>query len=54
MIIILLFIFAGGAVMNIETYNRREEMYIPPNKYHKIFVEKWYLILFQIKGNIFM
>lgn len=23
--------------------------FIPLNKYHKVFVEKWYLILFQIK-----
>lgn len=28
-----------------------EAMYIPPNKYHKMFVEKWYLILFQIKDD---
>lgn len=28
-----------------------EESYIPPNKYHKMFVEKWYLILYQIKDN---
>ena len=28
-----------------------EEMYIPPNKYHKMFVEKWYLILYQIKDD---
>ncbi|MCD8078716.1 MAG: type II toxin-antitoxin system RelE/ParE family toxin [Lachnospiraceae bacterium] len=26
-------------------------MYIPPNKYHKMFVEKWYLILYQIKDE---
>lgn len=25
--------------------------YIPPNKYHKMFVEKWYLILYQVKDN---
>lgn len=24
---------------------------IPPNKYHKIFVQKWYLILYQIKDQ---
>ncbi|MGI6413134.1 MAG: type II toxin-antitoxin system RelE/ParE family toxin [Syntrophomonadaceae bacterium] len=24
---------------------------IPPNKYHKMFVEKWYLILYQIKDQ---
>ncbi len=26
-----------------------EAEFIPPNKYHKMFVEKWYLILYQIK-----
>lgn len=25
--------------------------YIPPNKYHKMFVQKWYLILYQIKDQ---
>lgn len=25
-----------------------EEMYLPPNKYHKLFVEKWCLVLYQI------
>jgi plasmid stabilization system protein ParE len=25
--------------------------FIPPNKYHKMFVEKWYLILYQVKGQ---
>jgi len=24
---------------------------IPPNKYHKMFVKKWYLILYQIKDQ---
>lgn len=28
-----------------------EETYIPPNKYHKMFVEKWYLVLYQIKDD---
>lgn len=28
-----------------------EEPYIPPNKYHKMFVEKWYLVLYQIKDD---
>lgn len=28
------------------------EIYIPPNKYHKMFVKKWYLILYQIQDNI--
>lgn len=26
--------------------------FIPPNKYHKMFVEKWYLVLYQIKDQI--
>ena len=28
-----------------------EEPYIPPNKYHKMFVEKWYLVLYQIQDD---
>jgi len=28
------------------------ELYIPPNKYHKMYIENWYLVLFQIKDNI--
>ena len=28
-----------------------EESYIPPNKYHKMFVENWYLILYQIQDD---
>ncbi len=28
-----------------------EEMYITPNKYHKIFVEKWYLIIYQVQDD---
>ena len=28
-----------------------EAEFIPPNKYHKMFVEKWYLILYQIKDK---
>ncbi len=28
-----------------------EEMYITPNKYHKMFIEKWYLIFYQIRDN---
>ncbi len=28
-----------------------EAEFIPPNKYHKMFVEKWYLILYQIKNQ---
>ncbi len=29
-----------------------ETEFIPPNKYHKMFVEKWYLIIYQIKDEI--
>ena len=25
--------------------------FIPPNKYHKMFIEKWYLVLYQIKDQ---
>ena len=28
-----------------------EEMYFTPNKYHRMFVEKWYLILYQIQDD---
>lgn len=28
-----------------------EEMYITPNKYHKMFIPKWYLVLYQIKDD---
>ncbi len=28
-----------------------DEMYIPPNKYHKMFIKKNYIVLFQIQDN---
>ena len=28
-----------------------EELYITPNKYDKMFVEKWYLVLYQIQDD---
>lgn len=28
-----------------------EEEYIPANKYHKMFIEKWYLVLYQIQDD---
>ena len=28
------------------------EEYIPANKYHKLYVENWYLVLYQIKDDI--
>ena len=27
------------------------EPYITPNKYHKIFIHKWYIVLYQIKDD---
>jgi hypothetical protein len=27
------------------------EQYIPQNKYHKMYIENWYLVLFQIKDS---
>lgn len=32
-----------------ERYAFLQGEYIPPNKYHKMYVENWYLILYQIK-----
>lgn len=28
-----------------------QEDYIPPNKYHKMFIDNWYLVLYQIKDD---
>lgn len=28
-----------------------EELYIPSGQYHKMFIEKWYLVLFQIRDD---
>lgn len=28
-----------------------QEAYIPPNKYHKMFIQNWYLILYQIRDD---
>ena len=28
-----------------------EELYITPNQYHKMFIEKWYLVLYQIQDD---
>ncbi|HBG42923.1 MAG TPA: plasmid stabilization protein [Firmicutes bacterium] len=25
--------------------------FIPPNKYHKMFVEKWYLVIYQVRNQ---
>ena len=28
-----------------------EELYITPNKYHKMLIEKWFLVLYQIQDD---
>ena len=28
-----------------------EEVYVPKNKYHKMFIDKWYLVLYQIQDD---
>ena len=28
-----------------------EEAYVPKNKYHKLFIDKWYLVLYQIQDD---
>lgn len=35
-----------------ERYPFLEAEFIPPNKYHKMFVDKWYLVLYQILDEI--
>lgn len=35
-----------------ERYPFLNAEFIPPNKYHKMYVEKWYLILYQILDDI--
>ncbi len=34
-----------------ERYPFLNEDLIPKNKYHKMFVENWYLVLYQVKDN---
>lgn len=44
-----------AAIRSLEQMPQRfpffEELYITPNKYHKMFIEKWYLILYQIQDH---
>ena len=35
----------------LQRYPFFNENYIPANKYHKLYVENWYLVLFQIKDD---
>ena len=43
------------AMRSLERMSQRfpffEEAYIPTNKYHKMFVSKWYLVLYQIQDD---
>ncbi|MCC2223944.1 MULTISPECIES: type II toxin-antitoxin system RelE/ParE family toxin [Roseburia] len=43
------------AMRSLESMPQRfpffEVTYIPPNKYHKMFVAKWYLVLYQIEDD---
>ena len=43
------------AMRSLERMSQRfpffEEPYITPNKYHKMFIEKWYLVLYQIQDD---
>ncbi len=34
-----------------QRYHFFQADYIPPNKYHKLYVENWYLVLYQIKDS---
>lgn len=34
-----------------QSFSYFEELYITPNKYHKMFIEKWYLVLYQIQDD---
>ncbi|MFD0960037.1 type II toxin-antitoxin system RelE/ParE family toxin [Paenibacillus chungangensis] len=35
-----------------ERYPFLDAEFIPPNKYHNMLVEKWYLVLYQIQDDI--
>ncbi len=47
-----LMITMGSLSRNPQRVPFFEEPYIPQNKYHKMFVEKWYLILYQVQDDI--
>lgn len=44
-----------AAIRSLEQMPQRfpffDEPYITPNKYHKMLVEKWYLVLYQVQDN---
>lgn len=35
-----------------QRYPFLSEDFLPANKYHKLYVENWYLVLYQIKDNV--
>lgn len=43
------------AIRTLETMPERfpflDAEHIPPNKYHKMYVENWYLVLYQVKDQ---
>lgn len=43
------------AILSLQQMPQRfpffEAPYIPPNKYHKLFVPKWYLVVYQIRDD---
>ncbi len=45
-----------AAIRSLETMPKRygffEEVYIPQNKYHKMFVQEWYLVLYQVQDDV--
>ncbi len=42
----------GSLSRNPQRFPFFKESHIPQNKYHKMFVEKWYLILYQVQDDI--
>lgn len=44
-----------SALKSLESMPQRfpffNEDYIPANRYHKMFIRKWYVVLYQIKDN---
>lgn len=45
----------ASALRSLQDFPQRfpflEAQYIPPNKYHKMYVPNWYLILYQIRDD---
>lgn len=47
----ILFFIAGNGYNIIRIFTFLNAEFLQVNKYHKMFVDKWYLILYQIKDN---